>query len=625
VDTTSTYIQSINEEYPVAGKVNDAKGFHNNFSSIKSALANLDTEIQTLTGSSVLKFQNNDFGGYNLKNLNLINGSVTIAPQGDGTDPIDSSIASFWPITLLTSGTNVLTISPVTSNTATSGHVIVSITTSSVNTQVVFTATTGTVISIGHDDQPFNLTANPCLFEIWNDYSNTLPTVYIKKISVDLVGALNSQTHYKLIGTNYFYGKIATFNSATISLADHNFNVNPIVTATVITNGTTYGNVGVVPNKITTIITGTNVASADGVSTEVCVLNAAGIYPGATFYFLGTTTQYSVTGASVGTLIPTSQYDVRDCNIGDPITFINHQYLQPTIATVTDVAAGDEYGVLSTGTDYNLAGSIYATENSLQVTFSDPNGTGPNTFSIDKAITATNTSSNDLVTVGYVNHYIPQGAVIMWYNSKNKIPYGWQLCDGSVAPNGVTTPNLSNRFIVGAGDERITTSTIALSTQTFAVPLTNITGTYVVSGGTSASVLLAHGHDSTGTTVALQDPGHQHLGVGSNQYAGHIQQPEGPFPGPNGSGSGPYGSSFWGFTENGTTGTATQWWNSKENVFLDQHLPQSEPQSTGIILKTTVDVASTGTVDVENFANLPPYRALYFIYKWSGQTFSGGF
>lgn len=42
---------------------------------------------------------------------------------------------------------------------------------------------------------------------------------------------------------------------------------------------------------------------------------------------------------------------------------------------------------------------------------------------------------------------MPSGAIVMWSGSVNAIPAGWMLCNGS---NG--TPDLRNRFIVGAGN-----------------------------------------------------------------------------------------------------------------------------------------------------------------------------
>jgi len=43
---------------------------------------------------------------------------------------------------------------------------------------------------------------------------------------------------------------------------------------------------------------------------------------------------------------------------------------------------------------------------------------------------------------------IPTGGIIMWSGSIATIPSSWQLCDGT---NG--TPDLREKFIVGAGDE----------------------------------------------------------------------------------------------------------------------------------------------------------------------------
>jgi len=40
------------------------------------------------------------------------------------------------------------------------------------------------------------------------------------------------------------------------------------------------------------------------------------------------------------------------------------------------------------------------------------------------------------------------GIIILWYGSITNIPLGWQVCNGT---NG--TPDLKNKFLVGAGDD----------------------------------------------------------------------------------------------------------------------------------------------------------------------------
>ncbi len=42
---------------------------------------------------------------------------------------------------------------------------------------------------------------------------------------------------------------------------------------------------------------------------------------------------------------------------------------------------------------------------------------------------------------------IPAGGIIMWSGATNAIPSGWVICDGNNS-----TPDLRNRFVVGAGD-----------------------------------------------------------------------------------------------------------------------------------------------------------------------------
>ena len=75
---------------------------------------------------------------------------------------------------------------------------------------------------------------------------------------------------------------------------------------------------------------------------------------------------------------------------------------------------------------------------------------------------------------------VPTGVIVMWSGSIASIPTGWALCNGS---NG--TPDLRNRFIVGAG-------------STYSVADT---------GGTADAVVVSHTHTATSVVT---DPGHIH-------------------------------------------------------------------------------------------------------------------
>jgi len=59
---------------------------------------------------------------------------------------------------------------------------------------------------------------------------------------------------------------------------------------------------------------------------------------------------------------------------------------------------------------------------------------------------------------------IPVGGIIMWSGAINAIPAGWRLCDG-----GGGTPDLRNRFVVGAGSSYGVGSAAGSSTATLSV------------------------------------------------------------------------------------------------------------------------------------------------------------
>lgn len=78
---------------------------------------------------------------------------------------------------------------------------------------------------------------------------------------------------------------------------------------------------------------------------------------------------------------------------------------------------------------------------------------------------------------------VPAGGIIMWSGSIASIPTGWLLCDGTSG-----TPNLRDRFVVGAG-------------STYAVAAT---------GGSADAIVVSHTHTATST---ITDPGHTHISL----------------------------------------------------------------------------------------------------------------
>lgn len=96
---------------------------------------------------------------------------------------------------------------------------------------------------------------------------------------------------------------------------------------------------------------------------------------------------------------------------------------------------------------------------------------------------------------------LPRGIITMWSGATNAVPSGWALCDGN---NG--TPNLKDRFIVGAGQSYGVGSTGGNITQTPSV-WTNAAGTGIQVAGTAIneSQMPWHTHSgSVGSDASIQ-------------------------------------------------------------------------------------------------------------------------
>jgi len=91
---------------------------------------------------------------------------------------------------------------------------------------------------------------------------------------------------------------------------------------------------------------------------------------------------------------------------------------------------------------------------------------------------------------------IPTGLISLWSGSIGSIPTGWNLCDGS---NG--TPNLTDRFIVGAGSSYAVNGTGGATTATL------VTGN-----------LPSHTHGVSAITVANTDLSHTHTYGSSSNF-----------------------------------------------------------------------------------------------------------
>lgn len=167
-------------------------------------------------------------------------------------------------------------------------------------------------------------------------------------------------------------------------------------------------------------------------------------------------------------------------------------------------------------------------------------------------------NSQAIATTSWVKtNGLPSGCIVMWSGAVDAVPTGFALCDGT---NG--TPNLIDRFVVGAGN-------------TYAVDST---------GGYTDATLVSHSHTATAnstSTSEVSDPGHRHTYVNGNSYTGQ----------PTSSTGGSGGNSP--TTFNGATALTG--------------ISVSTETSTTVSLNTVGESAAN--------KNLPPYYALAYIMK----------
>ena len=205
----------------------------------------------------------------------------------------------------------------------------------------------------------------------------------------------------------------------------------------------------------------------------------------------------------------------------------------------------------------NVTGAITASHTELNAL----DGVTASATEINKldGLTASTAQLNTLASGGGI---IPTGGIIMWSGAVSAIPTGWVLCNGSNS-----TPDLRNRFVVGAG-------------STYAVNAT----------GGSDSVTLAtaniptHNHSFSGTTNSTG----AHTHTINFSYSPDVDY---------------YGNNVQ-VLNNGQNGT-----NSVGNLSTDFTTDSSGTHSH------TISGTTGNTGDGTAHENRPPYYALAYIMK----------
>ena len=164
---------------------------------------------------------------------------------------------------------------------------------------------------------------------------------------------------------------------------------------------------------------------------------------------------------------PSDNTDIGGINIneGCPPSTLNNMG-RSIMAQVKDLVDGSTGDNLTNSGTLTSSGTLAVTGN---FTVDGSSGTsGQFLTSVGSGATPTWTT-----LVAFVS-----GMIMLWSGSEASIPSGWVLCDGTNS-----TPNLQDRFVVGAGN-------------TYAVGAT---------GGSADAVVVSHTHTATST-----DSGHTH-------------------------------------------------------------------------------------------------------------------
>jgi microcystin-dependent protein len=220
-----------------------------------------------------------------------------------------------------------------------------------------------------------------------------------------------------------------------------------------------------------------------------------------------------------------------------------------------------------------------------------------------------NTNTTQLATTAFVQTQIATaltGVIVMWSGSIATIPTGWVLCNGSSG-----TPDLRDRFIVGAGSTYAVAATGGSATSTLTSNELPAHTHSLSASGTTSGQSAGHTHTFSGTTGnmsanaththSITDPGHTHTLTYPIINAQGAQA---------GNEAGANTSSA--TTNSNTTGISIV---SASTEHTHTYSGTTSAVSGDHTHTVTVTGTSGSTGSGAAFTNLPPYYALAYIMK----------
>ncbi len=284
-------------------------------------------------------------------------------------------------------------------------------------------------------------------------------------------------------------------------------------------------------------------------------------------------------------------------------------YVKATNFTAKDSLPSGNAGKIVKGAEIDTELTAVASAISSKADLNSPALTG--TPTAPTASLGTNTTQ--VATAAFVQAagaaLVPTGIISLWYGSILTIPSGWALCNGS---NG--TPDLRDKFVVGAGSTYAVGATGGSATSTLTVNELPAHNHVITTTGTSSSEN-AHSHTFSGTTSG-QSQSHTHTATVSDP--GHVHaSPKNAAPNGGGAGICMAGAASGNSPGYDTLSAFTGISVTNGNASQDHTHTYSGTTSTAAAHSHTLSLTSTSanTGSGASFTNLPPYYALAYIMK----------
>jgi microcystin-dependent protein len=220
---------------------------------------------------------------------------------------------------------------------------------------------------------------------------------------------------------------------------------------------------------------------------------------------------------------------------------------------------------------------------------------------------AVTTDNTQIATTAFVRDIIPAGVILLWSGSVASIPTGWVLCNGANS-----TPDLRDRFVVGAGSSYAVNATGGANTVTLDATMIPSHTHSLSASGTTSGQSAGHTHTFSGTTSG-QSVSHTHTATVTDPEHAHTY-----FRPVASNAANPPGSSGSQASSATTSTAATGITVSNGNASADHTHTYSGTTSavSGDHTHTvTVTGTSGGTGGGLAHENRPPYFALAYIMK----------